>query len=77
MRVGTNLDMARAFRIAMAHAGMETHLDLVEASGVSREYIWRVMKGGSHPSLVVLDKVATACKVPVSRLIQWAEGGDA
>lgn len=73
----SGLDLARAVQIARAHAGIQTALDLAQVSGVSREHIWRVVNGTSDPRLSFLQKIAKACGVPVSRLLQWAEGGDA
>ena len=47
-----------------------TQVDLAEKAEVSRGYLIRLEQGQQDPTLSVLRRLATALKVPVTRLVR-------
>ena len=62
-RVGRNV---RAFRLEI---GLSQEMLAFEC-GLHRTYISGVERGIRNPTIVVLEKIATALKVPASRLLE-------
>ena len=62
-QIGKTLKQVRA-------AKRLTQTELATKAGVSRAYVFRLEAGGADPTLGILQKLAKALGVPVSRLLE-------
>ena len=60
--------LARLMREAKGGAGVSTQ-ELVDASGVGKTTLWKLLKGKTKPGATTQQKLADALNVPVSALI--------
>ena len=71
-----SLTLLTALEAEMKAQGM-THQELAERAGVSYSFLSAILVGKGNPSLQVLAAFATALDVPLSRLFESSELGEA
>lgn len=65
-------DYAKALRMANANLYAPKH-EIAKSIGLSKNHYFLLCNGTKTPSLKTLEKVASACHVPLSTLIKWGE----
>lgn len=59
-------ELTRRIRAGRAYAGFSSHRDLAQAAGVSEATIQRYEAGKTVPDDEKLERIAAACRLPVS-----------